>query len=108
MALIVTNYDLSGGNTYSTEVVAPNDWRVTVTVDSAPVRQVTFFHLEIEDEQGNWALLKDDKEHPVQFSLKGNGTTSKNVLVVNAANGRVKIKPPNGATGNVNVDSITT
>jgi len=106
MSLIVTGYDLSGGKTTSTEVAEPNNWRVTATITDAPVKQQVFFHFEVEDEQGNWAMLTDDNDRVITFVVKGNGIVSVNPIVVNAANGRIKVKPPTGATGTVNIDSI--
>lgn len=106
MSKIVTDYDLSGGKTTSTEVVAPNNWRVTATITDAPASQRVFCHFEVEDEQGNWALLTDDTDRAITFVVIGNGIVSMNPIIVNAANGRVKVKPPTGATGTINIDSI--
>lgn len=104
MALILTDYDLSGGKTTTSEVASPNNWRVTATVTDANARDLTFFLLEIEDEEGNWAVLRDDSDKSIQFFIKGNGTESRNVVVTNAANGRVRVSP--SGIGTVNIDSI--
>jgi len=106
MALIVTAHDLSTGNATSTEVVAPNNWRVTATTTGCPLLQDVFVTFEVEDEQGNWALLTDEKDHPIKMKIRGNSSESRNPIVVNAANGRVIVRPPVGAEGTINIDSI--
>ena len=106
MSLIVTAYDLTGGTTLSTEVVAPSTWRVTATVTGGLPRQRVKCILEVEDEQGNWSPLKDDVNRVISLMVVGNDTVSTNALLANAANGRVRVAPKADAEGTINVDSI--
>lgn len=109
MALIKTDYDLSGGAVLSDEVVAPNNWRVTATTTSCPAKQRVKLIFEVEDEQGNWASVTDEKDTVISFTLIGNETKSRNILVANAANGRMRIVPKEmleAISGTINVDSI--
>ena len=107
MALILTDYDLSGGDTTSTEVVAPNNWRVSATIEDAPASQFVRLDLEAEDAAGNWFPLTYESGLPIHLTIIGNKTRSINPIVVNAANGRVKVHVPKaGGVGTINIDSI--
>lgn len=106
MALILEDYDLTGGATDTTEVVEPNNWRVTATVEGANSYDLTSFSMWVEDEDGNWAILRDDADKAIVMSITGNGTRSLNVIVANAANGRVHTFSATNGTGTVTIDSI--
>lgn len=110
MSLIVDTYDLSNGNTESTEVVSPNNWRVTATTTGCPAFQYVRVDFEVEDEAGNWSPLTDEDDHAIHITLRGNATKSVGALGVNGANGRVVVRPQTGQTGSasgtINVDSI--
>lgn len=107
MALILTDYDLSGGVQDSSEVVAPNNWRITATTTGCPALQYTRVDVYVEDEQGNWAIATDASGHAIHMTLKGNQSKSINPIVVNAANGLVTVRPPKESpSGVINVDSI--
>lgn len=106
MSLVVTAYDLTGGTTLSTEVALPSTWRVSATVTGGLPRQRVKCILEVEDEQGNWSPLKDDMNRVISFMIVGNTTESVNALIVNGANGRVRVAPKADAEGTINVDSI--
>lgn len=106
MALVITDHDLSTGAVTSTEVVAPNNWRITATVTGAAPYDGTHVGVYVEDEEGNWAVCTDDMGIPIKMMIKGNGTKSINPIVVNAANGRVYCFSATGGAGTLNVDSI--
>lgn len=107
MALIITAYDLAGGNEASTEEVAPSSWRVTATTTDCPALQYVRVDLEVEDEQGNWTSLTDDNDRAIHITLRGNETKSVNAIGINAANGRAIVRPPvDNPSGTINVDSI--
>ena len=107
MALIITDYDLSGGVEDSSEVVAPSNWRVTATTTGCPDLQFVDIDFYVEDEQGNWANLTDDMGHAIKMTLRGNQSKSINPIVVNAANGLVTVRPrKSGGVGTINIDSI--
>jgi CTP:phosphocholine cytidylyltransferase-like protein len=106
MALILTAYDLTGGATDSDEVVAPNIWRITGTVTGANSYDSTYFAVWVEDEQGNWAVLTDNDSKAIVMQIKGNGTKSINPIVVNSANGLVRVYSATAGKGTVNIDSI--
>lgn len=107
MSSIVTAYDLSGGYKDSSEVATPNNWRVTATTSGCPALQYTRVDFYIEDSVGNWANLKDENDHAIHMTLRGNETKSINPIVVNAANGLITVRPPKESpSGTINVDSI--
>jgi hypothetical protein len=106
MASIKTDYDLSGGSVLSDEVSTPNNWRVSATVTDGLPRQRVKCILEVEDELGNWDTIRDDMGRVISFMIIGNDTVSINPIVVNGANGRVRIVPKGNAEGTINVDSI--
>lgn len=107
MALIVTAYDLAGGNKLSDEVAAPNNWRVTATTTTCPALQYVRIDFEVEDTQGNWAVITDDNDRAIHLTLRGNETKSVNPIIINGANSRVVVRPPKESpSGVINVDSI--
>ena len=106
MGKIVDGYDLSGGNKLSDEVASPNNWRVTATTTGCPALQYVRIDFEVEDSLGNWAVMTDDNDRPIQMTLRGNETKSRNPIVVNAANSRVVVRPPKESPSvTINVDS---
>ena len=107
MALILTDYDLSGGNTNSdSEVSAPGNWRITAYTTGCPARQDIFITVYVEGDNGNFTEALDDKGKAIGMRLRGNTIKSINLALVNATNGRVFTRVPSGATGTLNIDSV--
>ena len=106
MALILEDYDLSGGAQDSSEVASPNNWVVTATTTECGSRDFNCVSLWVEDTEGNWTLLLDDDDKAFSMQLKGNETKRLNAFGVNANAGLARVVPVAGSgVGTINIDS---
>ena len=95
MATIVNAYDLSGGDTLSTEIVAPNNVRIQYEVTGATSsQQVIWLTLQVNDGTA-YVDAKDENGRNVRFPVSGNAKASENFAGINSASAKVKVEATN-------------
>jgi len=104
MATILDSYDLSGGDTLSSEVSAPNNvrvkWIVASATDSDQIVKLTF---QVYDGGGNYIALKDEKLNDVIVHVKGNAESDINLLGVNSSSMKVKVETETTCDGTLTI-----
>jgi hypothetical protein len=109
MALIKEDYDLSGGATFSDVIASPENvnlsWKSTVATDTAQVVALEWW-VQVGGE--DYHQLPDRRKKDIISKLVGNESDNTNVFGINATNLKIKIVPPSGADGTLNLWAITT
>ena len=104
MAQILTEYDLSLGETFSTVIDVPANinlaWKSDSVTDSDQVVELEWL-VQVEDE--DFHLIRSDKRTDIISKLRGNESDNTNVFGINATKLKIKIIPPAGADGNISL-----
>lgn len=106
MALIKNAYNLAGGNSETSEVENPNNWRVTATTSGMPAGQSVELKFFVAGEDDKYAPLTDENYRHIKLEINTNTTVSINLGGVNAAKGKVAIVVTDDAVGLIDIDSI--
>ena len=104
MAYILEDYDLSGGNTNTTEFTPQNFSRFTV-IPSSIVNSCKI-ELYVKGDNGSGYKAKDENGQAIEISLIGSDERGFNVAGLNAASAYLKVTPQSGETGSISVDLV--
>ena len=104
MAQIKIDYDLSGGDAFSSVVASPGNinlgWKSTVVTNS---NQIVALEWWVQAGSEDYHQLKDGNGRAIISKLRGNESGNTNVLGINATNLKIKIVPPASADGTLNL-----
>lgn len=110
MALILENYDLTDGETFSAEIDIPVNvnlaWKVESSTNESQVIDLEWWGT-IEDE--DYHKLPDPRILGKTLVSKpiGNESSNDNIFGLNATKLKIKIVPPVGVIGTLNLWAIT-
>jgi len=103
MAQIVTAYDLSGGSTTAAAGTEVNNIRFQYKVTGATAGQIVHLRPKCSEDDTNYFNILNENKEPFDFVIEGDGTDSKNIILVNSAYVRLDVFCEGSCTGTLDV-----
>jgi len=109
MTQIKADYDLSGGEVFSDVISEPGNvnlsWKVSGATDTSQVVDLEWW-VQVDGE--DYHQLPDPRKTGRDFisKIKGNESDNTNIFGINATNLKIKIVPPDGAVGTLNLYAV--